>query len=105
MLPNMRIKVSNIFKDICNEFENFDTEYRRLKYLENLETFVKPSSYLVGTATSLNKIDASEEPTLSIKNVYGQKICLKTILKKFSELPRVLSKILLKNKNKILPKH
>lgn len=85
--------VGHIFKNILCLFENAHSEYQRLKLLENLESYIKPLPYTIGMETSLRRIDTPEEATLSVRQSRIQKVCIRTVLKKFLELPNVLSKI------------
>ncbi|XP_031359195.1 uncharacterized protein LOC116182794 isoform X1 [Photinus pyralis] len=86
---NLRYTIKNI---LCL-FETTNSEHQRLKLLEKCESFIKPFPFTIGITTCLNRIDTSEEATLSVREARGQKVCIRTVLKKFLELPNVLNKI------------
>ncbi|KAJ8909352.1 hypothetical protein NQ315_014972 [Exocentrus adspersus] len=78
--------INHFFFEFENIFSSLDTEYLRFKYLEKSNYFVKPIEYIVGQKP--DKI--SNNKTLP-KNYTSQFIHIRDVLKKFFELPNVLS--------------
>ncbi|KAJ8910980.1 hypothetical protein NQ315_003673 [Exocentrus adspersus] len=81
--------INHFFFEFENIFSSLDTEYLRFKYLEKSNYFVKPIEYIVGQKP--DKI--SNNKTLP-KNYTSQFIHIRDVLKKFFELPNVLSETL-----------
>ena len=87
-------KDSNKEQHICEEFDFFqnvstdlNTDYLRLKYLEESKFYVKPEPIY------LNTIEEPRKGTLNVKEIYGQVIPLQTVLKQFFELLGVFDKV------------
>ncbi|CAG9761272.1 unnamed protein product [Ceutorhynchus assimilis] len=90
-----KIIVADEFSKINEKFQMLKTEHMRFKYFKNSETFLRPKSFYIGTRTTLSNISSTEALEVIIKNAEVKKICLKTKLKHFLELPNVYSNILL----------
>lgn len=86
-------EISTIFKNILQHFDNLNSEYLRFKQLEHINSFIKPKPYQIGVTTSLRQIDTPGQATMAVRKVQGQIICIRTILKKFLEIPNVFTKI------------
>lgn len=89
----IKVFLDKTFQDILKQFNELDTEFKRFKFLEQQNVYVKPTPYTLGNEMVLVKTNTSGEPVPNIKNVVGQKICIKTVLKHFLELPGVLNEI------------
>lgn len=82
-----------IFLEVDNTFSRLQTEYLRLQFFENSSAYIRPKEFNIGTSSVLTNIDSTTPPDLIIKQVQGQKICIKKKLKQFLELPNVFTKI------------
>lgn len=78
-----------IFIEINNTFHSLGTEYRRLKYLEQNKTFIRPTNFVVGMTNSLTQTNSPNFPDMSIKTAKGQKISIRNTLEAFLLLPGV----------------
>lgn len=74
------------FEILQNFFSDLDSEYKQNKLLTNLGYYIKPKRIFFGT------MDVRNENALKTKNVYGQLILLKEILKIFFEISDIFEK-------------
>lgn len=73
-------------------FDNFKSDYHSLKYFENAKTLIKPQSLKIHASVSSHVIRGKRKAV--ILNAEIQVISMKRVLKKFLEIPNVLSSIL-----------
>jgi len=83
-----------IFKEIDNIFQMLGTEYKRLKFLEDNNYYIKPQAFFIEERSVLDKTIKSYETNMVIEKSQGQIIELRTVLKQFLELPHVFDKIM-----------
>ena len=82
-----------IMFNICqNPFEDLNTEYKRLKFFKSTGYFIEPQPYVIGQ-TEVSKLENSVTVKVP-KNVEGQFISVREILKRFLELPGFLDVVL-----------
>jgi len=84
---DVRLKLSKMFEAISNPFKLLSTEYRRFKHFQSLGTFIPPISYVIDTR--MERVNGRPE----MKDVTGQFIPPRKVLKKFLELPDVFNAI------------
>ena len=72
--------IEDVFNLCENPFEDFQTEYKRLKYFKEAGFLIESKSYYIGT------VDGTD--------VEGQYISLENVLKSFFEMPGILDSIL-----------
>lgn len=85
-------KISNMFEIINNPFKHFQSEYKRIKCLEELGVNVKPIEIAVGSRNKNVMKDCSI--VVEIVNVNICYISLKSVFKVFFEQPNVLKTVL-----------
>lgn len=73
-------------------FDNFKTDYRSLQYFESLGVFIKPQAINIFALLNSRLVGGKRKAVVS--NIEIQVIPIKMVLKKFLELPNVLSTIL-----------
>lgn len=70
-----------------NPFKSFDTEFKRLKYFERSNCFIRPMPFSIGTSTAPSRIKG--ETSLVLKQRYGYFIPMRILIKSFLEIPGV----------------
>lgn len=84
--------LDSMFYIVQHAFDNFSTEHKTLKYFDNLNILIKPQSIIVGASLKSRFVDGRRQVVVS--NTEIQVIPIKLVLKKFLELPNVLTSIL-----------
>lgn len=79
--------IEKIFQNHFSTFTAPETEWNLFDKYKSFGTFIKPEEYLLGEISEFTK--KNNKRTLKIKEVYGQFIPMRTVLKKFFELPGV----------------
>lgn len=87
LMKDIFFKICVIFKEIDNIFEKLGTEYKRLKFLEDNNYYIKSHAFFIGERSVLDKRNKSYEANMSIEKSEGQIIQLRKTLKEFLELP------------------
>uniref|UniRef100_A0A1Y1N501 C2H2-type domain-containing protein n=1 Tax=Photinus pyralis TaxID=7054 RepID=A0A1Y1N501_PHOPY len=104
------LAISNVFSDLLNVLEELGSEYLRFKYFTNLNTYIKPETFIIGEQPSLQKLrsrnDISNSTAMTFKKIEGQIIPLRKIFKLFLELPNIFQTIMsYMQKEMSLPPH
>lgn len=82
----------SMFNIVQHAFHNFSTEHKALKYFDDLSILINPQSVVVDG--SLKSRFVNGRPEIVVVNIEIQVIPIKSVLKKFLELPNVLTSIL-----------
>lgn len=85
-------KIENVCDKITESLNNVDTDYKRMKYFKNSNTFIDPIPIIIGTSQDTSKKD--NQTSLILKQRTAIYIPVDKTLKLFLELPNVLEKIL-----------
>lgn len=86
--------VMDVFTQINKTFTSLSSEYLRLKYFTQLNSYVKPESFLVGEYNSLKSVSASTDPVSCVKRAESQFISMRKTFKLFLEIPDVFQSII-----------
>lgn len=76
-----------MFQSLSNPFQHLDTEYKRITHFQTTGAYVPPESYHIGSR--VGKKNSKKGVKAEMKQVTGQFIPLRYVLKKFFELPDV----------------
>lgn len=85
-------ELNSMFSIYENLFSGLESDFSRLKALEDSGCFIKPISYIIGSENKFQNINNIPVPTPV--NCYGQYVPMPDMLKKFFELPNVLDSTL-----------
>lgn len=91
-LKNELENILQMLDMLTSPFFHLNTEYKRFKYFENKETFLKPIPHILGVTH--DRKQRSGCVTLELKNAYAYNISMRKTLKLFFELPNVFSAII-----------
>jgi len=83
--PGAISEIQHMFKIQRGMYDGLESEFKRLQVFENCGAFIAPESYVIGPSLDMGSL----EP----KDLTGQFMSLKKVLKAFLELPDVFSTI------------
>lgn len=86
-------EIQSFSLDVKNIFTKLQSEHLRIKHFKSI-SYIEPKSIKIGSTSSLSRISSTTPPDLILKNANVQKICIKTKLKEFLQIPGVLNDIL-----------
>lgn len=81
--------LNSMFNIVQHAFNNFSTEYKTFAYFEKLNILIIPQSKVVSASLKSRFVDGRRQVIVS--NIEIQVIPIKSILKKFLEIPNVLT--------------
>lgn len=88
---NILDQINEIFATFTNPFDEFSTEYKRLKFLENYRFYFPPESYIIGQAKIAKNV--KNRIVDNVIDVTGRHILLRNTLKSILEIPGMLNEI------------
>lgn len=91
---DISLKFTQMSKNVKHTFICLRSEYLRLKYFENCQSYIKPETFKIGEYSTLQKVNTPHPPNLVFKKAEGQIIPLRKVLKSFLELPGIFNNII-----------